>query len=58
MKEISCVLLISINDYLKINDQDGFSFSISGLDFEIFVFCSILLELIYDVIYSPIRNEI
>ena len=58
MKKIVCLLLISIKDRLKINHQDGFSFSISCLVLEILVFCNILLKLICDVIYSRIRNEI
>ena len=42
----------------EINDQDGFSLSISFLILEIFVFYNILLKLICDIIYSRIRNEI
>ena len=50
MKKIVCLLLILIKDCMKMNDQDGFSISISCLVPEILVIC--------DVIYSHIRNEI
>ena len=41
MKKIVCLLLISVKDYLKIYDQDGFSFSISCPVRELFVFYNI-----------------
>ena len=37
-EKVVCLLLISIKDYLKLNDRDGFSFSKSCLVLEIFVF--------------------
>ena len=45
MKKIVCLHLISIKNFLKINDQDGFSFSISCLVLEIFVLYNILWKL-------------
>ena len=51
-------LLISVNDNLKINHQDAFSFLISCLVLEIFIFQNCKLKLICDVIYSRIQNEL
>ena len=42
MRKSVCIILISIKDYLKIDDEDGFSFSIPCLVLEIFVFYNII----------------
>ena len=52
MRKILCLLLISINDNLKINHETAFSFSISRLVVKIFIFQNSKLKLICDVIYT------
>ena len=58
MKNIIRLRLISFKDHLKKNRQGTFSFLISCLFLEIFIFLKHADKLICDVIYSRIQNEI
>ena len=46
MRKSVCKILISIKDYLKMDDEDGFSFSIPCLVLEIFVFYNIIEKVV------------